>query len=101
MIGMTMEESINHKETVLSDCTEGEAKCCNGYKNCLDLCDAQTDRCVSFDKYAAFYVNIKIELGAEKAHFEACKDMRKVASAEKDDEAKSAALKAAVEAIGC
>ena len=110
------EESVYHAENVLSDCTEEGAKCCDGYQNCLDLCDAQADQCVSHDQYASFYVNIKVELAAEKAYemaaekmaemaaekmcekaaaaVKACKIIQKVARADMADEGKQAALEA-------
>ena len=94
IIGMTIEESKYHNENVLSDCTKEGAKCCDGYKNCLDLCDAQADKCISYDKYAAFYMNIKVELAAERAVLNACKDIKKVANADKADEGKKAAHEA-------
>ena len=82
VIGMTREESVHHMETVLSDCRNG-AKCCDGYQNCLDLCDAQTDQCVSHDQYASFYVNIKVELAAQKAFEMADEKMAKMAARDK------------------
>ena len=41
IIGMTRKESVNHMENEVSNCAEEGTKCCDGFQNCLDLCDAQ------------------------------------------------------------
>ena len=48
--------------------------------------------CISYDKYAAFYTNIKATLAVDKAVLEACKDIENVADADQDDGGKQAAL---------
>ena len=83
IIGMTRDQSLHHAENVLSDCTEEGAKCCDGYQNCLDLCDAQADQCVSHNQYASFFVNIKVELAKQKAYEMAAEKMAKMAATNK------------------
>ena len=91
IIGMTRAESVYRSHNVLSNCSDG-GKCCDSYQNCLDLCDAQADMCVSYDKYATFYTNIKATLAVRKAVLDACKDVREVARADTADEGKKVAL---------
>jgi len=99
IIGMTRAESVYRSQNVLSNCADG-GKCCDSYQNCLDLCDAQADMCISYDKYAEFYINIKATLAVREAVLDACKDVREVARADTADEGKKAALKSCKPILG-
>ena len=99
IIGMTRAESVYRSQNVLSNCADG-GKCCDGYQNCLDLCDAQADMCISYDKYAEFYKNIKATLASRKAVLDACKNVRDVARADTADEGKMAALESCKPVLG-